>query len=109
MTNDDDRERTEMGRALAGYRPPPQMPAEAMWSAIEQGLAEPDPAVIPLSAWRRMRPRVVTALAASLVAFVAGTAVGYGVARRGDDGPPPDRQANAEAPETPVLHRITWF
>jgi hypothetical protein len=109
MTHDDDRERDEMRRALAGYRPPPPMPAEAILAAVEQGLARPDPSVIPLTPWRRARPRVAMALAASLVAFVAGTGVGYGVARRGGDDPPPDRQANAERPETPVLYRVTWF
>lgn len=105
----DDRERDEIRRALDGYRTPPPMPDVEMWTAIEDGLARPDPGVIHLSPWRRMRPRLVTALAASLVAFVAGTGVGYGVARRADDPPPIDRQADAGPPETPVLYRVTWF
>ena len=108
MTHDDDRERDEIRRALGGYRAPPPMPAGEMWAAIERGMEEPDPSIIPLSPWRRARPRLATALAASLVAFVAGTGVGYGVARRSDDTPA-DRQANAEVPEKPVLYRVTWF
>ena len=108
MTHDD-RERDDLRRALDAYRTPPPMPGPAMWSAIQEGLARPEPGVVPLSPWRRMRPRVVTALAASLVAFVAGTGVGYGVARRGDDPPSIDRQADAGPPETPVLYRVTWF
>jgi hypothetical protein len=113
MTHDDDRARDEeIRRALAGYRPPPPMPADAMWSAVAAGMEAGDPhPPIPLSAWtRRIRPRVVTALAASLVLFIAGTGVGFGVARARDDAPAGEaRRGDAGAPETPVLYRVTWF
>jgi hypothetical protein len=110
MTHDDDRAPDEVRRALAGYRPPPPMPADEVWAAIEQGLAAPDPAVIPLSPWtRRIRPRLVTALAASLALFIAGTGVGFGVARAREDGPRSERRADAATPESPVLYRVTWF
>jgi hypothetical protein len=110
MTHDDDRTPDEVRRALAGYRPPPRMPADEVWAAIEQGLASSDPTVIPLSPWtRRIRPRLVTALAASLALFVAGTGVGFGVARARDEAPSAERRADAGAPESPVLYRVTWF
>ena len=110
MTNDDDRAR-EIDRALGAYRTPPPMPAEEMWAAIEAGLASPGPAVVPLSPWvRRIRPRLVTALAASLALFVAGTGVGFGAARWGDDADAAERLADGPAPaETAVLYRVTWF
>lgn len=111
MTHDDDRVRDEIRRGLAGYRPPPPMPADQVWAAIEAGLdsADSNPP-IPLSPWtRRIRPRVVTALAASLALFIAGTGVGFGVARARDDAPAEGRTADAGAPETPVLYRVTWF
>jgi hypothetical protein len=109
MNHDDDRAPDEVRRALAGYRPPPPMPAEEMWNAIEAGMDAADPhPPIPLSPWtRRIRPRVVTALAASLALFIAGSGVGYGVARARDDAP--ERIADAGAAETPVLYRVTWF
>jgi hypothetical protein len=108
---DDARTPDEVRRALAGYRPPPPMPAEEMWAAIEAGIGAADPhPPIPLSPWtRRIRPRVVTALAASLALFIAGTGVGFGVARARDDGAAEERIADAGAPETPVLYRVTWF
>ena len=107
MTHDDDRAPDEVRRALAGYRPPPPMPAQEMWAAIEQGLASPGPGVIPLSPWaRRIRPRLVTALAASVALFIAGTGVGFGVARARDDGA---AERTADAAESPVLYRVTWF
>jgi hypothetical protein len=110
MTHDDDRAPNEVRRALAGYRPPPPMPADEMWGAIEQGLASADPAVIPLSPWRRrIRPRLVTALAASVALFIAGTGVGFGVARVREDGAAAERRANGGAAESPVLYRVTWF
>lgn len=109
MTHDDDRASDEVRRALAGYRPPPPMPAEEMWAVIQQGLASPDHGVIPLSPWtRRIRPRLVTALAASLALFIAGTGVGFGVARARDDGTA-QRRADAGTAESPVLYRVTWF
>jgi hypothetical protein len=110
MTRDDDRAPDEVRRALAGYRPPPPMPADEMWAAIESGMGAADPhPPIPLSPWtRRIRPRVVTALAASLALFVAGTGVGFGVARARDDAPA-ERGADGGAAEAPVLYRVTWF
>ena len=111
MTNDDDRAR-ELERALGAYRAPPAMPAEEMWAAIQAGLAADahDPAVIPLSPWgRRIRPRVVTALAASLALFIAGTGVGWGVARLGEDGDASRRVAEGPPAEKAVLYRVTWF
>jgi hypothetical protein len=110
MTNDDDRAR-EIDRALRAYRTPPPMPAGDMWAAIEAGLASSGPAVVPLSPWgRRIRPRLVTALAASLALFVAGTGVGFGVARWGGDADAAERLADGPAPEqTAVLYRVTWF
>ncbi|HEX2079079.1 MAG TPA: hypothetical protein VHG08_15250 [Longimicrobium sp.] len=108
MTHDDDRAPDEVRRALAGYRPPPPMPADEIWTGIEQGLASPDPAVIPLSPWtRRIRPRLVTAVAASLALFVAGTGVGFGVARAREEAPAPEHVAAARAGA--VLYRVTWF
>ncbi|HEX2208058.1 MAG TPA: hypothetical protein VHG93_10285 [Longimicrobium sp.] len=108
MTRDDDRLPDELRRALAGYRPPPPLPAREVWAAIEAGLESPDSAVIRLSPWRRrIRPRLVTALAASLALFVAGTGVGFGVARARDEASAA-RQAEGGAPET-VLYRVTWF
>lgn len=110
MTRDDDRAPDDLRRALAGYRPPPPMPAEEMWAAIDRGLASPDPAVISLSPWaRRIRPRLVTALAASVALFIAGTGVGFGVARARDDGSATERRADGGAAESPVLYRVTWF
>ncbi|HET6229545.1 MAG TPA: hypothetical protein VFE05_05645 [Longimicrobiaceae bacterium] len=110
MTHDERSERDETRRALAGYRAPPPMPAGAIWAGIEDGLAKPEPGVVPLAPWtRRIRPWLAPALAASLVAFLAGAGVGYGVARRGDAGPPHDRQVVVAAPETPVLYPVTWF
>jgi hypothetical protein len=108
MTHDDDRPPDSVRRALAGYRPPPPMPADEMWAAIEAGVDSDDPhPPIPLSPWtRRIRPRVMTALAASLALFVAGTGVGFGVARARDDAP---AVADGGAAETPVLYRVTWF
>lgn len=112
MTDDEDRAR-ELERALGGYRAPPPMPAEEIWAAIEAGLAAnplADAAVIPLSPWaRRIRPRVVTALAASLALFVAGTGVGWGVARLGEDGGAAERVADGPPAEKAVLYRVTWF
>ena len=112
MMEDDDRAPAELRRALAGYRAPPPMPAAAVWEAIEErmGAADPHPP-IPLSPWtRRIRPRVVTALAASLALFIAGTGVGFGVARARDDGPAAEgRRADAGAAQAPVLYRVTWF
>jgi hypothetical protein len=109
MTHDDDRAPDELRRALAGYRPPPAMPAEEMWSAIEAGIQAADPhPPIPLSPWtRRIRPRVITALAASLALFVAGSGVGYGVARARDNAP--ERIADVGEAQAPVLYRVTWF
>jgi hypothetical protein len=109
MTHDDDR---DIHRALGSYRTPPPMPAEEMWAAVEAGLASADPPPpLPLSPWgRRIRPRLVTALAASLALFVAGTGVGFGVARLRDDGPAgAERQAEGPAAEKAVLYRVTWF
>lgn len=108
MTHDDDRAPDEVRRTLAGYRTPPPMPADEMWAAIEQGMASPDSAAIPLSPWtRRIRPRLVTAVAASLALFVAGTGVGFGVARARDEAP--ERRVDVGAAESPVLYRVTWF
>ncbi|WP_420129630.1 hypothetical protein [Longimicrobium sp.] len=111
MIHDDDRAPDEVRRALAGYRPPPPMPADEMWAAIQTGTGAADPhPPIPLSPWtRRIRPRVVTALAASLALFIAGTGVGFGVARARDDGDAPERIADGGAAEAPVLYRVTWF
>lgn len=112
MMDDDDRAPDELRRALSGYRAPPPLPADAVWAAVEAGMGAADPhPPIPLSPWtRRIRPRVVTALAASLALFVAGTGVGFGVARARDDGPAAEgRRAAAGAAETPVLYRVTWF
>lgn len=110
MTHDDDRAPDEVRRALAGYRTPPPMPADEMWAGIERGLASPDPAVVPLSPWtRRIRPRLVTALAASLALFVAGTGVGFGVASLRDADVFVEWWADDGAPEPPVLYRVTWF
>ena len=110
MTHDDDRAPDELRRALAGYRPPPPMPADEIWAGIESGMEAPDVnPPIPLSPWaRRIRPRVVTALAASLALFIAGTGVGFGVARARDDAAP-ERMADGGAAEAPVLYRVTWF
>lgn len=108
MTHDDDRAPDEVRRALSGYRTPPPMPADEVWAAIERGLASPDPSVIPLSPWtRRIRPRLVTAVAASLALFVAGTGVGFGVARAREDAPAQEHAA-ASRPGA-VLYRVTWF
>ncbi len=110
MTHDDDRAPDEVRRALAGYRTPPPLPADEVWAGIEQGLAAPYPAAIPLSPWtRRIRPRLVTAVAASLALFVAGTGVGFGVARAREDAPAAERSADAGTAESPVLYRVTWF
>lgn len=111
MTDNDDRAPDEVRRALAGYRLPPPMPADEMWGAIEAGMGAADPhPPIPLSRWtRRIRPRVVTALAASLALFIAGTGVGFGVARARDDGAAAERRADGGAAEAPVLYRVTWF
>jgi hypothetical protein len=107
MTHDDDRAPDEVRRALAGYRPPPPMPGDEMWAAIQRGLDAPEPGVVPLSPWtRRIRPRLVTALAASLALFVTGTGVGFGVARARADG---EAERTADAAEPPVLYRVTWF
>jgi hypothetical protein len=109
MTHDDDRAPDYLRRALAGYRAPPPVPGEEMWAAIERGLESPDPDVIALSPWtRRIRPRLVTAVAASLALFVTGTGVGFGVARARADGAAAERTAEAGA-ESPVLYRVTWF
>lgn len=112
MTHDDGRE-PDLQRALRGYRAPPPMPAEEMWAAIQAGLAaDASPPPLPLSPWaRRIRPRLVTALAASLALFVAGTGVGFGVAARwGDDGGAAERVADGdEHGERAVLYRVTWF
>jgi hypothetical protein len=111
MTHDDD---GDLHRALGAYRTPPPMPAEELWSAIQAGLAadEPHPS-IPLSPWaRRIRPRLITALAASLALFVTGTGVGFGVARlRDDDAAGAERRADvaANGREKAVLYRVTWF
>lgn len=108
---DDDRAPDEVRRALAGYRPPPPMPADEMWAAIQAGMESADPhPPIPLSRWtRRIRPRLVTALAASLALFIAGTGVGFGVARARDDGRAAERIADSGAAQAPVLYRVTWF
>jgi hypothetical protein len=108
MTNEDDR---DVKRALEAYHAPPPMPADEMWAAIEGRLASAaNDDVIPLSPWaRRIRPRVVTALAASLALFVTGTGVGFGVARLRDDGSAAERRADSRAAERPVLYRVTWF
>jgi hypothetical protein len=110
MTNDQD---GELHRALGGYRTPPPMPADEIWSAIQAGLGADDPhPPIPLSPWaRRIRPRLVTALAASLALFVTGAGVGLGVARlRDDEAAGAERRVDvADERETAVLYRVTWF
>jgi hypothetical protein len=110
MTHDQD---GDLHRTLGGYRTPPAMPAEEIWSAIQAGLAADDPhPPIPLSPWaRRIRPRLVTALAASLALFVMGAGVGLGVARlRDDEAAGAERRADAaEGREKAVLYHVTWF
>ncbi|HEX2187523.1 MAG TPA: hypothetical protein VHG51_01435 [Longimicrobiaceae bacterium] len=98
----------EITRALRGYNPPPPMPRERLWAAIEAGAAEgpADPrGTLPLELFRRrIRPRLATAAAAALALFVGGAAAGYGLRAAGfaaAGGSPP-------GPEV-VVQRVTWF
>lgn len=89
----------ELSRLLRdGYNPPPEVPRERMWAAIEAGLEPREAGVIPLDRARRRRWTTVRRPLAWAAAAAAVLVVGVGIGRMTAPGGAPLAEAPSVEP-----------
>lgn len=92
-----DEDRDDLGRILQeAYNPPPEVPRDDMWAAIQAGMAKDATQVISLDAARRRRQGMVRRTAAWGAAAAALLVLGVGIGRMTAPGTAPMASAPDE-------------